>query len=100
MNNGKNMKGFSLIELLGTLVVLGIITTITIYSAINIMSGVKEKTYKTTINNIQKEASNYVLEEISATRWMDNDYVENSEYQCVTVQNLIDAGYFKKRLAV
>ena len=86
--------GFTLIELLATIVILSIITSIVIYFAINIMDNARNKSYITTKNNVEKVASNYILEDINDTVWMDSDMDSQYQYQCVTVQNLIDTGYF------
>lgn len=92
-NNRKSNAGFTLIELLATIVILSIITSIVIYFAINIIDNARNKSYTTTKNNVEKVAGNYILEDISDNVWVDLD--EDSQYQCVTVQNLIDTGYFK-----
>ena len=85
-------KGFTLVELLAVFAILSVVMTIVVYTALNIIDNAKEKSYEATINNIQTGASNYVLESLSNSIWIDKaDY----QYQCVSVGNLIDAGYFK-----
>ena len=91
----KNNKGFTLIELLATIIVLSIVLGLTIYIALNAISKAKEKSYQVTINNIEKEAANYLLEmkdKLFYVSQPDNEFIE---YQCITVQNLLDLGYFK-----
>lgn len=91
-----NNKGFTLVELLATIALLAVITTIVIYSATSVVKNTKENSYKVTINNIQNNANSYVLEELGSSMWLDVSGVSGKlQYQCVTVQNLIDAGYFK-----
>ena len=87
------IRGFTLIELLAVLAVSSIVLSIVVYSIISIVGSLKNKSYQVTIDNIQTTASNYLIEDISAGKWIDN--VDNTQYQCVTIQNLIDGGYFK-----
>ena len=86
-------KGFTLVELLATIAVLSIIIAIVIFTAINIVGNAREKSYKVAINNIEQEAGSYVIENNSTILWLDNVGVD-TEYQCVTIQQLIDKGYF------
>ena len=90
----KNNKGFTLVELLAVIVVLSIVLGLTVYIALNAINKAKEKSYQVTINNIEKEAGNYLLENKDRLFYIsqnDTDY----EYQCITVQNLLDLGYLK-----
>ena len=92
--NKKNRGGFTLIELLATIAVLSVVITIVIYVATGVVDSAKEKSYQVTINNIEKSTGSYVLEGNSLMPWLDGN-TSNYQYQCVTVQNLIDTGYFK-----
>lgn len=100
-NNKKKVKsrkiqvssGFTLIELLATIAILSVIMSVVIYFAMNVVSSAKGNSYQVTINNVQSQANNYVMEEISAMTWIPLPSSTN-QYQCVTVQKLIDAGYF------
>ena len=83
-----NKKGFTLIELLATIIILSIIFTITI-SVVNVaVNKAKKKSQELTIN--------YISEEMNQSIWTENSANTNSEYQCITIQNLIDAGYLKQ----
>ena len=88
-----NRKGFTLVELLGIIVVLGIVVSIGIYAVTTSIRKAKEKTYQVTLNTIKDEADKYLIENKEKLFFvsLDNGY----EYQCVTVQNLIDSGYLK-----
>ena len=91
-----NKKGFTLIELLATIIILSIIFTITI-SVVNVaVNKAKKKSQELTIQNIEKQAINYISEEMNQSIWTENSANTNSEYQCITIQNLIDAGYLKQ----
>jgi len=91
--NKKERKGFTLIELLATIVILGIILSITIVGIVYLINNTKKKTYVMTETNIVSTALIYAKEN-NTEFYTDND--REVEYQCVTVQELIDTGYFKK----
>ena len=81
-------KGFTLVELLAVIAVLSLVMGLVVFIAINVIDNAKEKGYKTTINNIEIEASNYLTENSGRLFYLgsnDNTY----EYQCVTIQNLL-----------
>ena len=87
-------KGFTLTELLATLAVLSLVSTIVIYVAINVVNSAKDKSYLVTRNNVEKAAVSYLEENNDKIHFVKYD--DNIEYQCVTVQNLIDLSYFDK----
>ena len=87
-----NNKGFTLIELLATLAILAIVSVIIIVTITNVVDNSKKKSYMVTINNIEKYSEAYVLENDKNITWYD--FGGDSLYQCVTVENLIDMGYF------
>ena len=89
-----NNKGFTLTELLATLAVLSLVSTIVIYVAINVVNSAKNKSYLVTRNNVEKAAVSYLEENSDKIHFVK--YKNNIEYQCVTVQNLIDTNYFDK----
>ena len=92
--NNKKKNGFTLIELLATIAILAIVVSITLYVSLSAIEKSKEKSYKVTINNIQKEAANYLLENSDRLFFISDTKDLSVEYQCITVQNLIDMGYF------
>lgn len=85
-------KGFTLVELLATILVLGVVLSITIYVVYSSLARTKNGTYEVTIKNIERSASAY-LQENSDRLFFVTDSLKTLEYQCVTVQNLIDYGY-------
>ena len=89
-----NNKGFTLVELLATLAVLSLVSTIVIYVAINVVNSAKDKSYLVTRNNVEKAAVSYLEENSDKIHFVK--YKDNIEYLCVTVQNLIDTNYFDK----
>ena len=93
----KNKKGFTLVELLATIIILGIIISIVGYVAINAINKSKEKSYKVTINEIEKDANNYLMENSNRLFFLTNDD-KGYEYQCVMVENLVDYGYLSNNI--
>ena len=89
-----NKKGFTLVELLITIVILILVMSVTIYTAIRLINNSKEKSYEVTINNVIANANNYVTER--NLFFVSKD--EKTEYQCITVENLIDAGYLNNNI--
>ena len=87
-------RGFTLVELLATLAVLSLVSTIVIYVAINVVNSAKDKSYLVTINNVEKAAVSYLEENNDKIHFVKYD--DDLEYQCVTVQSLIDTNYFDK----
>ena len=87
-------RGFTLVELLATLAVLSLVSTIVIYVAINVVNSAKDKSYLVTRNNVEKAAISYLEENNDKINFIS--YKDVKEYQCVTVQDLIDLSYFDK----
>ena len=85
-----NNKGFTLIELLAVIAVLALVVSITLYLSVDVMKNAKLKSYQVTINNVEKNANTYVTENNTKIFYLTRG---NSEYQCVTVGNLIETGY-------
>ena len=90
-------KGFTLVELLAVIALLAIISVIAVYSAVNVIGNAKQKSYDVSISNIEKQAGNYAIENQNDFMWLDvdNDSTSTKQYFCVSVQDLIDTGYFK-----
>lgn len=87
----KNNKGFTLVELMAVIVVLALIITIAVPSAISISHKIKLKMYATKVDMIIDSAKLY---------GQDNPSALSNENACsssnLTVKTLIDTGYIKK----
>ena len=94
----KDSKAFTLVELLATIAILGLVISITVFTGIRLIKNGKEKTYQTTKNNIEKYASNYLIENGDRLFYLSKNDKSDIEYQCVTLKNLIDTGYFDTKL--
>lgn len=92
ISRSKN-KGFTLVELLAVISLLSLLFSIVISVVYGVISEIKNNGYKTTINNVQSAAVAYSSEYVSSNIWIDGS--ENLQYQCISVNKLIDSGYFK-----
>ena len=92
--NKLNKKGFTLIELIATVILLAIVMGFGSYSIMNIINGTKEKNY----NNMIKEIKNAV--EVYYQECKYNDFEDNIEDSIcigntVTLGHLVTNGYLK-----
>ena len=83
-----NNKGFSLIELLGSLALLGLILCIGLYSARGTLSTSLTTLDNISENEIKNAAEIYVIE--NPVSWVH----DGDEWSCITTLNLVDKGYF------
>ena len=83
-----NNKGFSLIELLGCLMILGIILGIGLYSARGTLGMMNDSMKQVSVNEIYDASSLYVIE--NSTKWIN----DGEEYACFNVLEHVDYGYF------
>ena len=81
-----NKKGFTLVELIATIVVLALVVSISAYAITNIINSAKEKNYELLIKNI-KDASETYYQECKYSDITCND--------TVTLRYLVDYGYLK-----
>ena len=82
-----NNKGFTLIELIVTIVILSIVMSIGAYSIINIINATNEENYESLIKNINSAVSSYALE---------CKYANNSGITCnnpLKLGDLVTYGY-------
>ena len=89
-----NKKGFTLIELIVTIVVLSIVMSIGAFSIINIVKNSKEKNYVFLINNIKDGAEVYYQE----CKYSNNSGINcdnNDGVYTTTLGDLVRYGYVK-----
>ena len=89
-----NRLGFTLVELLAVIAILSVVMSIVLYFVIDTVRVARNNSYQVTISNIESEVSSYVSEQNKSSDWIYNNGGK-TQHQCVTVQNLIDKGYFK-----
>ncbi len=98
-----NKKGYTLIELLAIILILGLVTSITITVILSVLSNAKAKSDELTKRNIRDQAEKYIYEGFSDNNWKKVNSVVNPdatklEYKCVKIQDLIDIGYYKQSI--
>jgi len=86
-----NNNGFSLIELLGSLALLGLILCIGLYSARGTLSTSLTTLDNVSENEIKNTAEVYVIE--NSVSWIN----DGEEWTCISVDGLVDKGYFEDR---
>jgi prepilin-type N-terminal cleavage/methylation domain-containing protein len=84
-----NKKGFTLVELLGVIVILGILVTIITVSVDGVLDTSKNKLTEVQIEKLKQAAKNYYI-----TEGMTSVDFEQSEFNhCVNINYLIENGY-------
>ncbi len=89
-----NRRGFTLVELLATLVILAIVMSLGAYSIISIINNSKDKNYDILISNIKDSAENYYQE----CRYANNDGIvctKDGNAYTATLGDLVTYGYLK-----
>ena len=92
----KKNNGFTMIELLSVITILSVVMSIGIYVALDVVTKSKEKSYQTTIANIENGAIKYVGENLERLFYID---IGDKEYQCVSVNDLVETGYLSAKIA-
>lgn len=84
-----NNKGFTLVELIATIVILALVMGIGAYSVTSIINKSKDKDYDLLIENINNAAESYYIE----CKFANNDSCEPPI--TITLQTLVDSGFLK-----
>lgn len=93
-----NKKGFTLVELIATIVVLALVVSISAYAITNIINSAKEKNYELLIKNIIDASETYYQE--CKYKYSNNSGItcndnETLQGYTVTLQKLVNYGYLK-----
>ena len=96
MNRRKN--GFTLVELLATVVIITLVMGIASSFVIRVINNSNNKSRELALNNVKTGARYYVTEYSQEVAWTDeedqfSDPTGNS-FTCVTFNSLINKGYF------
>ena len=90
-----NNKGFTLVEILAVLIILGLLLVVTIPIYQNVLSGVKRSDYNSKVKQIEIAADKYgeTIKDEVKKKW-DASLVENSTNNCLdtSVKELIQKG--------
>lgn len=84
-----NSKGFTLVELLGTIVILGIIALITTPPIINQIKNAKTKVSTASVSYLYSAGESYVKENLNSYPMTTNSVI------CVSITKLVDNGNIK-----
>ena len=91
-------KGFSLLELLATIVIISVVGGISTAFYLNTIKTSKEKATILAINTLKQSAELYSKENDDDLKWnyiTDMNGNKKGFYMCVSVQQLINSGFFK-----
>ena len=90
----KKKNGFTLVELLVTIVLLGVVTTVIIFNVTNISKNSKKTEYERFVASVKSSASVYADMNPEAFQ----DLYVNKAFIYVTVGNLIDSGLVDEKI--
>mgnify|MGYP004566600861 CR=1 FL=1 len=89
----RKKNGFTLVELLSTILILGVIFSISIYLVVKNINDAKNNTELITYNNIKSAAKVY-NDEVASYWNVKDEY----EYSCISLGNMIEIGYFDENI--
>lgn len=92
----KRDKGFTLVELLATILIISITLGIGTYFAINTISNSENKSQKLTHESLMTGARIYVQENPKKIKWLNNEAKIDEQFSCISVKTLINQNIIKK----
>lgn len=84
-------KGFTLVELLAVIILLGLLTFVVMPSVIGFIKEAKEKSYQQQLSNLKESAIRYVSDHTDII-----DEIEKNGKYNISVNDLITNGYVRK----
>ena len=92
-----NRKGYTLIELLAVILIIGLVLGFSTYGIINAFNTSKNKSLNISINSIKEAAETYATEKNDdSSYWLDITDKEN-KYFCTTIEELMNKGLLDKK---
>ena len=92
-----NRKGYTLIELLAVILIIGLVLGFSTYGIINAFNTSKNKSLTISINSIKESAETYATEKSDdSSYWLDITDKEN-KYFCITIEELMNKGLLDKK---
>ena len=92
-----NKKGYTLIELLAVILIIGLVLGFSTYGIINAFNTSKNKSLTISINSIKESAETYATEKNDdSSYWLDITDKEN-KYFCITIEELMNKGLLDKK---
>lgn len=96
----KKKKGFTLVEVLGAIAILSILTLSTIFIVSKIVDNSKQKQAQISLTNIKETGRTYIEEFKTNSKYWSGIKEESGEIKveraCTTIGQLIDTGYLKE----
>lgn len=97
----KKKNGFTLVELLGVIIILSLLVAITTPFILKALDAGKNSSYEIFLDNIVTASKMYYEECVYGTIYdsrgrVKTCYLENSKYITVTLEELADAGFLTK----
>ena len=89
----RKKNGFTLVELLSTVVILGVVLSVTVYIVMKNINKAKDNAELITYNNIKSAAKVY-NDEVASYWNIKDDY----EYSCISLGDMIEIGYFDENI--
>lgn len=90
-----NRKGFTLVELLVTIAIIGIVLSLGTYFVMEVVENSKKKAYEATKKSALESAVIYANEFLDETDWVEVSDEIDTDRACVSIQWLINKGYVK-----
>ena len=92
-----NRKGYTLIELLAVILIIGLVLGFSTYGIINAFNTSKNKSLTISINSIKEAAETYATEKNDdSSYWLDITDKDN-KYFCTTIEELMNKGLLDKK---
>ena len=92
-----NRKGYTLIELLAVILIIGLALGFSTYGIINAFNTSKNKSLNISINSIKEAAETYATEKNDdSSYWLDITDKDN-KYFCTTIEELMNKGLLDKK---
>ena len=92
-----NRKGYTLIELLAVILIIGLVLGFSTYGIINAINSSKEKAAALSENSIKEAAETYATEKNDdSSYWLDTTD-EGNKYFCITIEELMNKGLLDKK---
>lgn len=92
-----NRKGYTLIELLAVILIIGLVLGFSTYGIINAINSSKEKATTLSENSIKEAAETYATEKNDdSSYWLDITD-EGNKYFCITIEELMNKGLLDKK---
>jgi type II secretory pathway pseudopilin PulG len=96
INKLENSMGFTLVELLAVILLLGLIIGISSPTIINIINNAKNSSLEVAESSIKKSANLYTKENKETIKWVELEESSSQEYTCVSLEKLINEGLLKR----